>query len=287
MRKKFIFWFGLPAFVGILLIAANGCSKKDSTVNPIAQVPEIITSAVSNVTITTAVSGGNCSDGGAPVTAKGVCWSTSHNPTTDSPKTNDSSGTGTYISRITGLTANTPYYVRAYATNRIGTGYGNEVTFTTYPNFTIGLNWGGGIVFYIDNTGYHGLIASPIDNGIDVSWGGDSTWIGGTSENIGTGQANTTAILKGCSQAGIAARICNDLIQNGYDDWFLPSLDELLEMYSHKDVIGGFDISFYWSSSEYLSPPSYAMASAVYFTNGQLYRFQKSFKFNVRAIRAF
>ena len=97
-----------------------------------AQVPSATTAAVSNVTETSATCGGNVtSDGGATVTARGVCWSTSQNPTTADSHTSDGSGTGSFASNLTGLTANTTYYVRAYATNSAGTTYGNEVSFTT------------------------------------------------------------------------------------------------------------------------------------------------------------
>ena len=95
-------------------------------------VPTVTTAAVTNITQTTATSGGNVTaDGGATVTARGVCWNTSPNPTTANSKTINGSGTGTFVSNLTGLTANTVYYVRAYATNSVGTSYGNQVTFTT------------------------------------------------------------------------------------------------------------------------------------------------------------
>jgi len=90
------------------------------------------TTAASSVTETTATSGGNVTgDGGAAVTARGVCWSTSANPTIANSKTTNGTGTGTFTSSLTGLTANTLYYVRAYATNSMGTGYGTQVSFTT------------------------------------------------------------------------------------------------------------------------------------------------------------
>ena len=70
-------------------------------------------------------------DGGASVTARGVCWSTTTNPTIANSKTTDGTGTGTFTSAITGLVSNTIYYVRSYATNSVGTIYGPEVNFTT------------------------------------------------------------------------------------------------------------------------------------------------------------
>jgi len=94
--------------------------------------PTVATTAVTAITDTTASSGGNVtSDGGAAVTARGVCWSTSVNPTTSNSKTTDGTGTGSFLSAITGLSPKTPYHVRAYATNSVGTAYGSDVSFTT------------------------------------------------------------------------------------------------------------------------------------------------------------
>jgi len=103
------------------------------TTSPQATIPTLTTTAISAVAITTATSGGSIStDGGSPVTARGVCWSISYGATTAlSTKIADGSGTGGFTSSITGLTGSTLYYVRAFATNAVGTAYGNEVTFTT------------------------------------------------------------------------------------------------------------------------------------------------------------
>jgi uncharacterized protein (TIGR02145 family) len=95
-------------------------------------VPLVISTSISNLSQTTAVSGGTItSDGGQAVVARGVCWSTSQNPTTSNSKTSDGTGTGTYSSSLSGLSPNTTYYLRAYATNGLGTGYGNQLSFTT------------------------------------------------------------------------------------------------------------------------------------------------------------
>lgn len=105
--------------------------------------PTLTTTAISLITNTTASSGGVItSDGGASVTARGVCWNTSTGPTTANSKTTNGTGTGTFTSSITGLTAATDYYVRAYATNSAGTAYGDERVFQTNPDGgvkTIGL----------------------------------------------------------------------------------------------------------------------------------------------------
>ena len=95
-------------------------------------IPSVTTTAISNVTGTTADSGGNVTDdGGEAVTARGVCWSTSPNPTTADDKTVDGAGTGVFTSDITGLDPDSTYHVRAYATNSIGTTYGDDIVLTT------------------------------------------------------------------------------------------------------------------------------------------------------------
>ncbi len=98
----------------------------------IAVVPTLTTSAVSAITEATATCGGNItSDGGATVTARGVCWSTSQFPTISDSHTDDGGGTGSYVSSLTGLSSVTTYYIRAYATNSVGTEYGNQICFNT------------------------------------------------------------------------------------------------------------------------------------------------------------
>ena len=110
------------------IAVVNSC-KKDA-------VPPTVTTndAITNITINSATSGGIVTkDGGAAITARGVCWSTSSSPTISDAHTSDNSGTGSFASNLTDLTPNTLYHVRAYATNKAGTAYGNEVTFTSIP----------------------------------------------------------------------------------------------------------------------------------------------------------
>src|ERR1035437_1072915 len=105
--------------------------------NDILKATLITTSPVS-ITVNSAQSGGNITlDGGASVTARGVCWSTSHNPTIADNLTSNGSGIGIFTSSLTELTPNTLYYVRAYATNSMGTAYGDEISFTTLSCPTI------------------------------------------------------------------------------------------------------------------------------------------------------
>jgi len=97
-------------------------------------LPNVTTKPATNITQIRAESGGKVTNnGGAEVTARGVCWDINENPTTSSRKTNDSSGNGDFTSILTDLTANTKFYVRAYATNSEGTNYGNQVEFTSLP----------------------------------------------------------------------------------------------------------------------------------------------------------
>ncbi|MDT8400759.1 MAG: fibrobacter succinogenes major paralogous domain-containing protein [Bacteroidales bacterium] len=104
--------------------------KKEEPPGP----PVLTTDPVSEITYYGATTGGTITDdGGEEITARGVCWSTSSTPTTADNKTEDGEGSGSFTSKITGLDPETPYYVRAYAVNSVGTSYGNEVSFTSGP----------------------------------------------------------------------------------------------------------------------------------------------------------
>jgi uncharacterized protein (TIGR02145 family) len=126
-KKRRFITFSLLTIMGIVFMFTGSCKKKAVVVPP-----ELTTTAVTAITQTTATSGGDItSDGGADVTSKGVCWGATANPTTAGSKTSDGTGTGSFTSPLTGLTANTTYHLRAYAANSAGTAYGSDVTFTT------------------------------------------------------------------------------------------------------------------------------------------------------------
>lgn len=113
-------------------------------------LPTLTTTVASWIDATTASSGGNVtSDGGASITARGVCWGTLSNPTIASNLTSDALGTGTFTSTLTALTDGTIYYVRAYATNNVGTAYGNQVSFTKTTPLVIGQSYQGGVIAFI------------------------------------------------------------------------------------------------------------------------------------------
>ena len=112
---------------------------KDGKMTWVSNLPTISTNVITDIKPNSSVSGGSISsDGGSPVTARGVVWSTNSNPTISlSTKTSDGSGIGNFTSNLIGLSSNTTYYVRAYATNSVGTSYGNEIIFTTVANLPI------------------------------------------------------------------------------------------------------------------------------------------------------
>jgi hypothetical protein len=127
-----------------------------------ATLPLITTTAVSSVSGTTATSGGNVTtDGGLAVTARGICWSTSVNPTIANTKTSDGSGTGSFTSLLTGLTGGTVYYVRGYATNSMGTVYGIQISFTSVASITTD-----GLVAYYPFSGNANDESPNVNNGI-------------------------------------------------------------------------------------------------------------------------
>jgi hypothetical protein len=272
-----------------------------STFNPIGVLEDGVSSG-----------GSVTKDGGAPITARGVVYGTSKNPTLNDQFTKEGNGLGAFVSELKGLSSGTTYYIRAYATNKQGTAYGPEQSFktlgvtpkeapktvkpveekpkiikpiestvkptpkeevktvekTTEPakdepasgELKIGDNHGGGIVAHIFKKGeagfrageVHGLIVAPSDLGT-APWGCYNKMIGGTSTDLGKGAKNISSILKGCDQAGIAAKLAQEVDLGGYKDWYLPSLDELQLIYKnlHTKGLGSFKSGSYWSSSEF------------------------------------
>jgi hypothetical protein len=158
-------------------------------------------------------------------------------------------------------------------------------------NEAIGDIFQGGVIFYLDGNG-GGLIAAPSDQ-TSAEWGCNGTLITYTELGIGTGYQNTNAILfpswciSQSSPNSIAADICTNLTLGGYSDWFLPSLDELNEMYLNKSVIGGFINGDYWSSSEDDATKAWRQDFGNGSTSGVVLAPSKNATLNVRAIRAF
>lgn len=253
--------------------------------------PVLTTAAVSAITASTATCGGDVtSEGGQAVTARGVCWSTSPNPTADLlTKTVEAGTTGVFTSNITGLITNTTYYVRAYATNSVGTNYGTETSFTTSA-VVVGTSYQGGKVAYLfisSDPGYvageiHGLIISSSNLSTAAQWGCNTISISTTS-TFGTGNANTEAIVAGCVTAGIAAKLCYDYSIEGYSDWYLYNSTELLRIYNNRVTLGLGSTATYWSSSQ----SAMGTALAVPFNTGGTSVLAKTGAYYVRAIRTF
>ncbi len=267
-------------------------NQESFTTLPIV-IPTVTTSAISLITGCTALSGGAVTaNGGAFLTARGICWSTSPNPTIANSFLQDTyAALGSFSISMSSLSQNTTYYVRAYATNSAGTAYGNQETFTT-GSLCIGQSYQGGIIAYIDATGIHGLIAAPSDQG-SAPWGCFGTTTGAVGTAIGTGAQNTISIINGCSTAGIAARICDDLVLGGYSDWYLPSEDEINQLYINRMAIGGFtnpNYTSYWSSSEVNAIAGCSQQIVMIpggLPSGGCSSLHKTWSLGVRAVRSF
>ena len=149
----------------------------------------------------------------------------------------------------------------------------------------VGDTYQGGIVFYVSGTG--GLISAASDQSTSSPWGCASSEIDGADGTaIGTGAQNTIDIVADCTTADIAADVCRDLSLNGFTDWFLPSKDELNQMYIQRATIGNFTTNHYWSSSENYG---FGVNGALFqnFGNGAQASTGKGSNKRVRAIRAF
>jgi hypothetical protein len=148
----------------------------------------------------------------------------------------------------------------------------------------------GGGLFVFEDSGY-AYISAAADQSTDAPWGCEGTLIleGASPEAIGQGVINTATIVASCATSGISARICDELTLNGYSDWFLPSLDELAEMYTKLKAngFGNFANQRYWSSTQDFDEPA-NKALAVDFNNGSFHAHQKSqTNRHTRAMRRF
>ena len=221
----------------------------------------LTTNSVTAIRVNSATCGGNVlSDGGGvTVTSRGVCWSTSANPTIADSKSTSGNGLGSFTCSISGLSKATTYYIRSFATNSVGTVYGNQYTITTAP--AIGDNYLGGKLAHIlswSETGYvsteiHGYIAAPYDQGSNIDWYS-------------------------------AVSSCSNLVLGGYDDWALPSKTVLEYFYQNRVALGITSTDGYWSSSVNTNNE----ALVVYFyaspASGDI---KKSSSYRARATRSF
>lgn len=284
--KRFFFIFCFSLF---LLFVTNSC-KKQKTV----AIPEVSTIDVSSVDGTSASSGGKIiSDGNGEIVSRGVCWSnTITTPTISDNKTIDGTGIGNFSSQISGLTGLTTYYVRAYATNEAGTSYGPVKQFTTL--LSEGVPYQGGVIAHVlqqEDPGFdpnvqHGIIASINDLNPTQWYNGTFVTVGASDTQIGSGNSNTDMVVLNQGAGNYAAKLCSDLVLNGYNDWYLPSQEELKKLRENYLLIGGFNSgsSEYWSSSEISDIRAVAIE---FFSSSGVIWGNKLESYNVRPVRSF
>ena len=193
------------------------------------QLPAVTTNDISNITANSAVCGGNVtSDGGAAVTARGICWSETQNPSLNniySEETNDGSGTGTFTSQLSNLKENTTYYVRAYATNGKGTAYGEVKSFKTssitgtingYSYVDLGLP--SGLKWATRNVGAN----NPENYGNYYAWGETETKTEYTEDNSDTHRI---------PMDDISGKAGYDVAKNSWGStWRMPTKSEMVEL---------------------------------------------------------
>ena len=157
---------------------------------------------------------------------------------------------------------------------------------------SIGDTYAGGIIFYLDASGCHGLISAASDQSIGITWwNGSYTNTTAFASCVGCGDGNTSMVVNNQGSGSYAAKLCYDLTLGGQSDWYLPSKYELNLMYENIGQgnalglgnVGGFAGFNYWSSTEF----DYFYAWRQYFSNGNQYYSSKDNTYYVRAVRAF
>ena len=174
---------------------------------------------------------------------------------------------------------------------RIKVGIAIPDSVVSHPLHTIGEAYQGGIIFWLSADGTQGLIVSKEDVAVGVFYeslsGGSPYATGANGVNIGTGQANTVLLLANARAAGNAVKYCDQLIVDGYDDWYMPSELELAEIYFRRMEIGGLSTLTRWSSTEVTGSNDWKRARCISFSDGTIYTRDKNNNYAVRAIRYF
>jgi hypothetical protein len=161
-----------------------------------------------------------------------------------------------------------------------------QPTTVSEPMFKIGQNVGGGSIFYIDESGMHGLIVDTSNSLGIKSWSAGSLLpTNAVSTEVGMGASNSETIVASVGQGNYAAFACEEMVLNGYDDWFLPSKEELYFLYYQKSkgLINSLNQDFYWSSSETSQDGAWSQS----FVTGAASSTHKSGSYGVCAVRTF
>ena len=230
-------------------------------------LPTVITKEVKEIAACVATSRGEVTfDGNLEVTSRGVCWSTSQNPTINDNKTEDGSGMGSYTSELRNLASQTTYYVRAYAVNEKGVAYGNEMSFTTSPTTgtTNGYDWvdlglPSGVKWATCNVGAD----SPEEYGDYFAWGETETKEEYTEENSLT-YGEQMSDISGNAQYDAATA-------NWGGSWRMPTYDEMVELknictweWTTQNDVNGYKVIGTNGNSIFLPAAGYRYGSSLY-----------------------
>jgi hypothetical protein len=284
---EFNFDMSTQYYLKAYAINSFGVSYGDEIKVKIEKVkPKVVTQEIIEIDSNYAICTSNVTySGGTDIIERGICWAAFSNPTVSDFKSSDGSGLGVFTSTMTGLLPNTLYYCRSYATNSEGTTYGKEISFRTMVGkLFIGMQYKGGIIFYIEPMKGGGLLVTNDDVSSGSSWGCASNITSATSKGVGSGQSNTDAILSQCGNVG-AAGICANYKFGKYDDWYLPSYGELELIYKNLKETDKekFSIGYYWSSTQ----KDASTALRYGFLGGNYGEADKASSQLVRAVRKF
>ena len=271
-------------------ITAYGEEKSFMTLDKL--LPTVTTADVTGITCYTAVSGGEVTfDGNVEVTARGICWGTSPNPTIEDNKTSNGSGVGSFTSNLSQLasqTAQTTYYVRAYATNEVGTAYGEERIFTTLPieGTTNGHAWvdlglPSGKKWATCNVG----ATSPEEYGDYFAWGETTTKTEYTGDNcptdgLGESQLQSQGYID--SEGNLTSQY-DAATANWGDDWRMPTYDESRELinrctwtWTTQNGVNGYNVEGPSGASVFLPAAGYRGGSSLSYAGSNGYYWSSS-----------
>jgi hypothetical protein len=240
------------------------------------------------------------SNGGLPILKLGVLISTQSQPSLANAQVIDFNSSSTqFLKEIENLNDNTVYYCRGFAENLAGTSYASNIfQFTTKNFYNVGEQGpAGGIIFYskFDTLGgWNFLESAPNDLNSNIPWSLNTAQQINLSTGVGTGKQNTINIVNayGLSGSNYAAKSCFTYIHGGFDDWFLPSRDELITMYQNLFLnnLGSFTSGArYWTSSddEYFNQNAWCQKMQISLGTVNATTELKSITLKVRPIRCF